>query len=396
VVSVSESSLLSAGVEQSAFDAAGRAGAAAAAGRSAQVGMTTVRRGTTFVQQAPTGYRYPMGVTVLPVDAVAHVMGDAVAATLAAGQVVWNADSASMRGALAGDVITLLDPNDNPVDLVIGRVATDAEVGGAELVMRPEEADRLGITRDTRVLIWGPDSHDAIDQALSAAGLDRAGVRISRSWDIPSPDSGLGLVRTKVLLGEFPFKPLASGQVNIPAEWTDSHLHARLTFSDIAIRATCHNVVVPAIQGALSEIAAAGLGGLVDLSSTNQYGGCYNPRLNRITGNIGFLSRHAWAMALDMNITQNPQGSRPRLDCRIVQIFRKWGFAWGGNFTTPDGMHMEYVGERRDLLAGPVTYCPNVSTTSADHVDPHESSGAAVAPPPSVLFADDGLPQEGP
>jgi hypothetical protein len=39
------------------------------------------------------------------------------------------------------------------------------------------------------------------------------------------------------------------------------------------------------------------------------------------------------------------------MDCRVVQIFRKWGFAWGGNFLASDGMHFEWVNQRRDLIA---------------------------------------------
>ena len=42
-----------------------------------------------------------------------------------------------------------------------------------------------------------------------------------------------------------------------------------------------------------------------------------------------------------------------------MRIFRKHGFAWGGNLRTPDGMHFEWVGEARDQIGYPSRYCPN-------------------------------------
>ena len=86
-----------------------------------------------------------------------------------------------------------------------------------------------------------------------------------------------------------------------------------------------------------------------------------------------------------MSTVANRQGYAPMMDCRIVAVFRKYGFAWGGNFLLPDGMHFEWVGERRDLLSYPSRYCPNpVAPSSAD------TSAAGW----SHLFSDDGLTVE--
>ena len=49
-----------------------------------------------------------------------------------------------------------------------------------------------------------------------------------------------------------------------------------------------------------------------------------------------------------------------------MRIFRKHGFAWGGNFLVPDGMHFEWVGEPRDQYPYPSRFCPNAVADSTD------------------------------
>jgi hypothetical protein len=31
------------------------------------------------------------------------------------------------------------------------------------------------------------------------------------------------------------------------------------------------------------------------------------------------------------------------MDPRIVDVFQRWGFKWGGDFLVPDGMHFEFI-----------------------------------------------------
>jgi hypothetical protein len=61
-----------------------------------------------------------------------------------------------------------------------------------------------------------------------------------------------------------------------------------------------------------------------------------------------------------MNTLSNCQGCVPRMDCGVVRIFRKHGFAWGGNFRAPRRDALRVGRRPRDQIAYPSTYCPNV------------------------------------
>jgi hypothetical protein len=54
------------------------------------------------------------------------------------------------------------------------------------------------------------------------------------------------------------------------------------------------------------------------------------------------ISHHAWGVAVDINVSRNPFGGTPHQDPRIVEIFERWGFTWGGQWLVPDGMHFEF------------------------------------------------------
>ncbi len=394
---VNKANALQPDVQSSAISATLAAQGAFALGRGASLGMTRVMRGAAPVQLAPSGYQFPMSTTVLPLDAVGAVFGRDIAAVIATGAIVMGKRTADLRGAQAGDTVDLVSASGGIVTFAIGLVADDARVGGAELLIDDHQADALGVTTETRLLAWGFSSREAIDAQLAASGLlSRADVRVNRSWDPPSPDSTLGLGQTKVLLGEFAYRILSNGtDLAVTPEWAAASLppDREVIYSGIPIRARCHNAIKADLAAALAEVAAAGLSGAIDVGNANTYGGCYYPRFNRISGALGFLSRHSWGQALDTNTTTNAQGNRPQMNCDVVRIFRKNNFAWGGNFLTPDGMHFEWVGARRDLLQYPSKYCPNIVNAPATETAP---DGRPVATAPATtdgwdtFFADDG------
>lgn len=370
LVSVNDVGLLDSVTAELAHGAARRAGAASAELGSLGVGLVEHHRGTQRLDDIVSGWAIPVAVSVLDPEVATPVFGVRVGGTLGWGGVVLSQTAAELRGAEVGDRLGFAGAQRSTVSFVVGAILPDEIVGGAEVIMSSAAAGRLGPIRITRVLIWGARSRAALETALDSSGLaDRHETRIRRSWDPPDPDATLGLLATKVRLGEFRYRVRDDGSVVLDGGWIAQHITdggERRTYPGVGVRTACHVVVARDLEAAFREIAAAGLAAAIDLANTNRYGGCFYPRFNRIAGALGVLSRHSWGMALDVNTVTNAQGATPQLDCRVVVIMRRHGFAWGGNFTRPDGMHFEWVGERRDLLDYPSRYCPNpVLDTSA-------------------------------
>jgi hypothetical protein len=391
VVSIFNTGPLRADVIAGTTAAAREAGASLAFGRSASVGMIGLYRGSTPVQLPPAGFAYPMGVTGLPPEAIGSTMGRDVSALLAPDALVMGETSAVLRGAAVGDTMQLVAGSGGIVWFRIAGILPDARVGGAEFLMSDAAADRLGVNELRSALLWNPSSRAAMDAALSNNALVSTSIRIRRSWDPPDPDNTIGMARTKALLGEFAYRVNANGSVSQDDAWVAASLPAgRVLLNDsIPVRARCHNVIEPALRAALAEIAARGVGATIDVVNSNTYGGCHLARFNRLTpdSTVGFLSRHSWGMAFDTNTVGSCQGCAPPDfatrpgGCTAVQIFRKHGFAWGGNFLTPDGMHFEYVGERRDLLPYPSRWCQNSGALALTDAE------AGI----DTFFADNGL-----
>jgi hypothetical protein len=324
------------------------------------ISLTAQIRASKDVFRLGDGWRIPMATMVASSSYVRRTGGDAMADVLTRGQVLMGETAAEVRGAQVGDVLILRDRKFWMHPFTIGAIVADEFVDWGDLLMSSSAAAALGEMPVSRIAIT-----QIVSPASVLAGLKKKGItigtvyRLRSSWDRENPDGTLGTATTKKLLGEFSYRPTVGSSILVAGSWTSRNIVWKVRYTDIKLGNNCHRMVVDAIQGALTEIKNAGLSRFVDTANSNQYGGCFVGRYNRLAGNFGAPSRHAWGMAFDINTDTNPQGGVPQMNCAVVRIFRKWGFAWGGNFWPEDGMHFEYVGEQRDQLGYPSRYCPN-------------------------------------
>ncbi len=350
-------------VVEATVRAAAQAGGIAVPTRTGSLGMQRITRSGTVVHAPPEGYLIPMVYVAMPAAAIGGTLGVDVSSVLDANSVVINQLTADMTGAEVGDVIDMQAANGGVQQFRISAVKPYAQIGGSELVLTTAGAIRLGATADTQMVVWGFPSRQAFDQAMIDQGVTgRQDTKVSRSWDPVDPDGTLSTARTKQALGEPWYQFVSDDSIVMHPDWEAANLSPTRILLDpsIPIRARCHLRIVADLSAALADVAAAGLAGAIDVANANTYGGCFNPRFSRTSGQIGFLSRHAYGMALDTNTTSNCQGCTPRMNCEVVRIFRKHNFAWGGNFRRPDGMHFEWVGEPRNTISFASPYCPNV------------------------------------
>ena len=360
-MSVSRSRSLSSAEAQRIVAAIAPSGAVGHVVKFPTVGLTAQVRDGKDLLRLGNNWRIPMATMVAPVDFLRAVGGEVLVEAAGPGKVLMGERSAAVRGAQVGDVLTLRDVKFRKREFVIGAIVPNDFVDYGDLFMTSESAVVLGDISISRITITDIPSAKVVLSALASKGfVINSSLRLRTSWDRQNPDGTLGTSTVKKLLGEFAFRPAGGSNIQVDSQWSMNKILWRHSFTDVGLRSSCHKVVVTAIQNALTEIRQAGLARKINLQNSNRYGGCFTGRYNRMSGTFGAPSRHSYGMALDINTVTNAQGAIPQMDCRVVRIFRKWGFAWGGNFWPADGMHFEYVGEPRDQIGYPSKYCPNL------------------------------------
>ena len=270
----------------------------------------------------------------------------AIVAALADGQGVLGATSAALRGLGPGAELAF----EGGTRIRIVDVLPDELVGASELLVSKATGAAIGVHRQRYLLLQPGDGRSVTSTELirrlrpllpADLGIYRR-VQVRAPGETPffrSGDAVLPPVMIKALFGEFAARviPGTGGYLTVDPTWQARHI---VTASvPILGHVTCNRAIIPQLQSAFGLIESAGLSSLIHPS---EYGGCYVPRvIPNVPGEP--ISHHAWGVAIDINVSANPFGRPPHQDPRIVSIFERWGFTWGGRWLVPDGMHFEFL-----------------------------------------------------
>ena len=258
---------------------------------------------------------------------------DFVWTSLVGGRAVLTPEAARALNFRTSESLTL-----DGSEIDVGAFADNATPNLGDVMVSHPLARRAGLGRPDQIVVGIAGRADparvetAVEEMLGSRLEDIH--RLEQGDDPVDVPDAVGTAGGE-LIGSMNFRILKNGFIEPEPEW----VAANIAQGSVPIigTVTCHRLLFPQLHAAFAEIEEAGLAGKIDPA---QFGGCYVPRFIDRDPRRG-LSAHAFGLAIDLNVSKNLLGTRGSMDRRVVAIFEKWGFAWGGRWSRPDPMHFE-------------------------------------------------------
>ncbi|MFC7358945.1 M15 family metallopeptidase [Nocardioides astragali] len=210
------------------------------------------------------------------------------------------------------------------IDMVVNTAwADDIEMSTDNGLLISTDRTTPATLRKPLEKLVGKDASVQMLDVASRIGLD-PGARLTA---IPTGDT-LGSV-----VGTYRYRVLGGGRIAPDPAWVAANIRTEVV--PILGSVTCHKALFPQLRQALLEIQQDGLAAEIH---PEEYAGCYYPRF---IANTTTLSNHSFGLALDLNVPGNGRGTVGEMNRAVVATFKKWGFAWGGDWRWTDPMHFE-------------------------------------------------------
>jgi hypothetical protein len=254
----------------------------------------------------------------------------AVWQTVANGGAIASHDLAKRLGLKLGKDVQVVGPR--TLSLRLGALATTG-IPDTDLVVDADTGRSLGIAQPTAVLL-NAGKKDPASLASMVRKLTGAAAEVDLlTAPASNPVAFLTGSRAAKAFGAFSYTFFPDGTIQPDTNWVATNIQS--TTVPILGRVTCHRLMIPQLRGALQDVVNAGLS-----SSLHSYDGCYVPRFIEHNPSHA-ISLHTWGIAIDMDASTNYRGIKGTMDPKVVTIFKRWGFRWGGDWSYTDPMHFE-------------------------------------------------------
>jgi hypothetical protein len=257
---------------------------------------------------------------------------------LLAGKLYLAHEEQARLGVALGDKLPITGPAGS-ADVPLAGLAANGVPNLAAALVSMDTARLLGVG-DPRLLLVGMRAGDSVDRVRGQIKERVPGAQVENTSVLAVGKFLTGPAAAKAF-GTIRYQPSPDGTVVPQQAWVRRNITTQAV--PILGRVTCNRLMFRQLTGALQEVEAAGLASKIDVGDFRYQGGCYAPRFIDRNPHRA-LSRHAWGLAIDVNVATNPEGSPSTQDPRVVAAFERWGFRWGGRWNPPDPMHFELAG----------------------------------------------------
>jgi hypothetical protein len=217
--------------------------------------------------------------------------------------------------------------------LRVGAFATTG-IPGTDLIVDDEVGKALGLPAATGMLLTAGKDVDPVRLAGQVRDITGEGGSVDLlTPPAANPVAFLTGSRAAKAFGAFSYRYFPDGTIQPDARWVSENIVTATV--PIFGRVTCHRLMIPQLRGALADIQAAGLA-----STLHTYNGCYVPRFIESNPEHA-ISLHTWGIAIDLDSSTNGRGTKGTMDSTVVDILKRWGFRWGGDWDYTDPMHFE-------------------------------------------------------
>ncbi len=278
-------------------------------------------------------YLYSISIKTIESSKVDFFYDDEVAQVIKDNKLVVSTLTAERYGLSVNDKVSLVGINSAPLVLEVGMIIKDSELSWFEGVINKEVGFELGIYRNIQAIIWDTKmSENHLIELYKNIKYKRVKITNKHKRNIPNKNWVLPTAMVKEMFGDFQIKERDGTWITTEPSWREKNIQVKKM--PILGNTRCHRLMWGPLEGALNQIVDEGLANTLSVEDFKKSGGCYAPRrINRFDAG-GSISRHAWGIAIDININSSYHP-------RVVEIFNSWGFAWGGTWTSPDEMHFE-------------------------------------------------------
>ncbi len=210
------------------------------------------------------------------------------------------------------------------------------QIGTVDAVVNSQWGEVLGLVENNALVLYtGVISPQALRKKLKpiVGDISMTDLDIVAEEGIdPNTFQTAVLVGTfSEAVGVFNYRPIGGGRIQPDPAWVREHIVTEEV--PILGELTCNKYMMPQLREALLEVQRRGLA-----NEIKYHVGCYYPRF--IAGSTT-LSNHSFGLAIDINSLENQRGTVGEMHPEVVDIFKYWGFAWGGDWNYTDPMHFE-------------------------------------------------------